>query len=240
MLSKLYFPARIRTGPRRLTATLVIIALALLVANLMAIYSTIILNHPYSFAWRFYFDKRLNIPFFFSLILLSLNVWFVHCILKEKNGHPSETVFWRIFGLLFLFFGIDESFNLHNRFKAITYGTIASYNPASLLHYLWVIPYFAVFGFLMLQLKKHAADIPEYLKKGLMTASVLFVFGAVLMEFAGTYYYVVTRKTDIYLLLIKTVEELFQIIGLIVFIYYISEYYGKLKRARTFKSQPVR
>lgn len=216
--------ARVRIDSKWLVMILGSLAFVLLLGNLGAIYSTFISHHSLSFAWRFYFDKRLNFPFYFSLILLFINLFFIFRLATKKTLIEGETRFWKVLGIFFMLFTVDETFDLHYLFKIRTYGTIASYNPASLSHYLWVIPYIVIFGFLMIQLKKLSANIPLQVKRGLMLSTALFLFGVVVMEFAGTYYFVVTRSVDLNLMLIKTVEELFQMIGLIAFIRVLSRY----------------
>jgi hypothetical protein len=212
-----------------LTIILSLITAVLLAVHLSGIYFALILKSPYEAAWRFYFDKRLNFPFFFSVALLFLTLYFIYGIVQQVQKDASQVVFWKVLGLVFILFAIDESIDLHNKFKKVTYGTIASYDQTSLSHYVWVIPYVLVFGILMILILRNATHIPPYLKRDLAIAAILFLFGAVCMEFYGTYYYAFNQKTDLHLLLIKTVEELFQMIGLIVFIHVLATHYYHLK-----------
>src|SRR3954469_23127976 len=103
--------------PKWLTTTLSGITFILLVANLAAIYSSEILHHHHSLAWRFYFDKRLNFPFFFSLALLFINLYFIFKIAQARSNGPSQSTFWKILGVVFILFTLDEAFDVHYKLK---------------------------------------------------------------------------------------------------------------------------
>jgi hypothetical protein len=230
--SKLYTSLSPRPQFNSLTAWLCLLTALLVAADLVSIFSETLFHQHYSLARQFYFDQRLNVPFYFGLALLALNIYFIFRITNHSRTEPGQSAFWKILGVIFLLFTVDAAFDLHYTVKMSTFGTIASYDERSPSHYLWVIPYVIVFGFLMLKLKKHATSIHPHLVKNITRAAVLFLFGAVCMEFAGIYYFVVTRKVDIWLLLIKTTETLFQMIGSIAFIHIFSQHYNKIARSK--------
>ena len=216
-----------------LTAGLALVVIFLLIANLAVIYSDNVLNDHQSFAWRFYFDKRQNFPFYFSVFLQLLNLYFIFRLMRHPAMTPQQISFWKNMFVAFLIFTIDEAFYLHFRFKMATFGTIASYDQASLSHYLWVIPYFLVFGFLMVMIFRASAAISRPLKIKILIAATLFLAGAVLLEFVGTYYAVVNKGGDVFLQLIKTAESLCQMIGVIFFIRIFSSELEKLTLSGT-------
>jgi hypothetical protein len=187
-------------------------------ANLFVVFSETLADHHYSFAWGFYFDRRLNFPFFFSLFLQLANLFLLIKIISKKTLTPPESVFWKALVLAFFLFALDETFYIHQHFKMSTFGVIASYDRSSWSHYLWVIPYFVVFGSLFVLLFIYSARISPALKKKIGMAGVVFLSGAVLMEFAGTYYAVIHPEGDVYLLLIKSGEGVLQMAGSIMFI----------------------
>jgi hypothetical protein len=198
--------------------TLYVVIFILLVANLYVIYTDTILRQQYWFTDLFYFDRRLNLPFFFSLFLLLTNLFFLYKIVKRKHPSRSESIFWNTFLITLFLFTLDEAFYIHQHFKMSTFGRIASYDRASWSHYLWVIPYFLVFGALIWILAKHSSSIPKLLTNKLLIAGLVFLTGAVCMEFVGTYYAVLNPKGDIFILLIKTVEAVLQLVGAVMFV----------------------
>jgi hypothetical protein len=204
----------------------------MLIANLYVIYSEMIAGRHFSFAWLFYFDSRLNFPFFFSLFLHVINLLLLYNIARGKEWPRSQALFWNAMFVTFLLFALDEAFYIHQHFKMSTFGVIASYDRASWSHYLWVLPYFVVFGTLMVILFRYSAEINQKLKKRLLTAAFVFLLGAVVMEFMGTYYAVLNPHGDIYLLLIKTAEGTLQMIGSIMFIDALLQEPGFSQRTR--------
>lgn len=118
---------------------------------------------------------------------------------------------------MFFLFTLDEAFYIHQHFKMSTFGRIASYDRKSWSHYLWVIPYFVIFGGLLTLLVRQANAITSVIRKKLIFAGVVFLTGAVVMEFVGTYYAVMWPRVDIYILLIKTTEGVLQLVGSVMF-----------------------
>ncbi|MBT1704421.1 hypothetical protein [Chryseosolibacter indicus] len=143
---------------------------------------------------------------------------------------PQQHAFWKFLGITFLLFSVDAMFDLHFRIKMSTFGRIASYDQRALSHYLWIIPYFLVFGFLILKVIIYSSSIAVKVRRQIAVAALLFLFGAVFLELAGTYYFVVEGKLNLLLMLIKTGESLFQMIGSILFINTFLFYYNSLKK----------
>lgn len=190
----------------------------LLVANLVFVYQEMIADQHHSMAWRFYFDRRLNFPFFFSLLLQLVDLFVLYRIVAYRTLSPNLSAFWKTLLVAFFLFALDEAFYIHQHFKMSTFGRIASYDRASWTHYLWVIPYFLVFGTLLIILFKKSAELQVRVKQKLLAAGFVFLSGAVVMEFVGTFYAVLKPQGDLYLLLIKSAEGTLQMIGAVMFL----------------------
>lgn len=152
------------------------------------------------------------------MILQLTNLFLLYKILSVRTLSRSQSVFWKTLFIAFFLFALDEAFYIHQHFKMSTFGVIASYDRASWSHYLWVIPYFIVFGTLIVLLFIYSGGIAREMKKKLLAAGFVFLFGAVAMEFVGTYYAVIRPQGDIYLLLIKSAEGTLQMLGSVMFI----------------------
>jgi hypothetical protein len=205
-------------APRIFIKVLYVLIGLLLAVNLFVVYGEAIMDRQYSFAWRFYFDRRLNFPFFFSLALQLINLYLLFSINTRANLGKGKSIFWKTLFITFFLFALDEAFYVHQHFKMSTFGVIASYDRASWSHYLWVIPYFIVFGTLIMLLFLYSRDLASELRNKLLMAGFVFLFGAVALEFAGTYYAVIRPHADIYLLLIKSGESTLQMTGSVMFI----------------------
>jgi hypothetical protein len=220
-------------SPSTITRSLVMITIILLIINIIAIHSLFFANNSFPFASVFYFDRRWNLPFLFTMCMLVFCLYLVYRIASRKRDEAPELEFWKILGFLFLFFAVDKSFNLHYKFKMMTFGTVASYNETSPSHYIWVLPYLLIAGFLVLRLRKRSVHLEPLLNRQLIFAAIVFGSGAIIMEFAGTFYGVVVKGADVYILGIKTLEELLQMIGLIMFTNALGNYYHQLKSTRS-------
>ena len=190
----------------------------LLIANLFLAYNEMVVANHYFFARYLYFDRRLNLPFFFSVSLLLINLFLLYRIAFRSTLSKSQSIFWATLFAIFLLFTLDEIFYIHQHFKMSTFGTIASYDRASWSHYLWVIPYFVVFGILFGILFKYSDELTQTFKMNLMVTGFIFLLGAVVMEFVGTYYSVIRPYADVYILLIKSAEGVLQLVGSVMFI----------------------
>ncbi|HEY0741683.1 MAG TPA: hypothetical protein VGD40_09475 [Chryseosolibacter sp.] len=176
-----------------------------------------VLHRHYAVAAQFYFDRRLNVPFFFSLLLSIANLGLLFLIVGYRSLARSENIFWVALCTAFFLFTLDEAFYIHQHFKMSTFGRIASYDRASWSHYLWVIPYIALFGSLMFIMIRHASALEKTIRYELTLAATVFLTGAVGMEAIGTYYAVLHPKGDIYLLLVKSLEGTLQMSGAVMF-----------------------
>ncbi len=214
-----------------LIAGLYFIILLLLAANLFVIYGRTVLDRHYSLAFWFYFDLRANFPFFFSTALLVANIFLLYKITRLPST-KEQLSFWKTLLITFTLFCIDEAFYIHQHFKMSTFGTIASYDIRSWTHYIWVIPYFLIFGILFIMLFIKARVISSGIRQKLLLSAFVFLTGAVGMEFAGTFYSVIQPKFDVYLLSIKTAEGVLQLVGSVMFldVFYQQAYDSSLAR----------
>jgi hypothetical protein len=125
---------------------------------------------------------------------------------------------------------VDKLFHLHNKIRTIAAKTSGIYEPTSPLYYLWTVPYLVVIGYIGLNVKNYVIDLPGVIKKQLIFAAGLFVSGAIFLELTGLYYsYSLNWRTDVNLILIRTAEELLQMLGLIMLIYTLTNHREKLK-----------
>jgi hypothetical protein len=205
-----------------------LVAVVLLVANLVCLYALLVLKDPFTFGWRFLFDKRMNFPYFFSFGLLFFSIYMCYKISHAPREVPGNS-FWKILGILIAFIAVDKFFHLHNTVRTFTSNTLEIYVPSSPLHFIWAVPFLIVIGYLVWRLARQIVYLPGFTRKKLFLAGSLFTFGLIFLELTGVFYgYMHQGKTDVYLILIKTAEEFFQIMGLVMLIDALVSYYGYL------------
>ena len=163
----------------------------------------------------FDFSHEGNIPAYFSSLLLL----FASCLLylisfTEKLSH-RDYLGWMGLGLVFTFLAIDEAVAIHEYFTGVFRN---NFNLSGYLYYAWVIPY--GIGVLALAL----AYIPFFLKldlrmfKLMMLAGVVFVTGAIGFELIGAKGFV-EGSPKLTLMILYTIEELLEMVGVAIFIY---------------------
>ena len=215
-------------SPRLIVRSLLLVAFALLLANLICLYALVILKDPFNFGWRFQFDKRMNFPYFFSFGLLFFSIYMCYKILLAPTAAPGKP-FWKILGFLIAFIAIDKFFHLHNTIRTFTSNTLEIYVPSSPLHFVWAVPFVIVISFLVWRLARQFGFLPSFTRKKLLLAGSLFTFGLIFLELAGVFYsHIHHGKADVYLMLIKTTEEFFQMLGLVMLIDALVNYYADL------------
>jgi hypothetical protein len=218
-------------GYRWLTGVLILLLVFLLVANVASIYSAFIDHKPFSFAWRFYFDKGyVNLPGFFAYLLMFITAFYAGR-LYYSSPLLEGRVFWRNLMFFILFMTIDKWLHLHNQVRTLSLKTIASLDPSSAFHYLWLIPYATLFVWFIISSRQHFMVLPYKLRKRVLLSVSLYLFGAVVVEAVGSYYWVsIGRKIDLNVMLIKTAEETVQMAACIILIHSLASYHHRKQR----------
>jgi hypothetical protein len=210
--------------PKSLARILIVIVLFLFTANLVCIYAAFILEDPFTFGWRFYFDRGLNFPSLFSLLLLIIGIFSSAANISTAKENvqlksANAGTFWITLTVSLSLIVIDKIFFLHNllRMKMLRK---ANFDSSSLLYFSWITPYIVIFLFLGLVLIKSFPALPRVVRKQLLKSGAVYIFGGVVLEFLGYYYRITAGKNSEFAVnMIRSVEELFQMIGLIFCIY---------------------
>ena len=201
------------------------VAFALLITNLAAIYMSRILewNNPFVKALIYYFDaaKEQSVPTLFSSLLLFIATLLLTCIFYIRRIRSKETKGWLLLSLVFLFLTVDEATAIHEQFNALR---IYIKDDSVYLYYAWVVPYailVAVFGAVMF---RFIFALPVRIRNLMILAGAIFVSAAIGFEiFEG-----LSTKEDgagnINDILLTAFEEFFEMIGLIIFIHALFRY----------------
>lgn len=217
-------------SPARIITLLVSITFILLTIHLACVYVEFFLQAPYPFAWVFYFDKRMTIPFFFSMGLLVAGAALSYRIFLSPLESPSRSRFWNTLSLLLASIAFDKFFHLHNKVRTATATVTGIYDPASPLYHIWTLPYVLFLIYIVFRFRNSFGALPSLTKKRMSLAFALVVTGGLFLELAGVYYSWLHHWTsDFYHVLIKTTEELFQILGFVVIIFALADHRRQLK-----------
>ena len=217
-------------NPARTAIVLLGITSILLIVHLLCVRAEFFLQGPYPFAWMFYFDKRMNIPFFFSLGLLLGGAVLSYKIFLSPQETPARRPFWNTLSLLLVCIAIDKFFHLHNKARTATAHLTGIYDPAVPLYHIWTLPYILFLILMVLRFRNSFGSLPALTRKRMTLAFVLVIAGGLFLELAGVYYSWLHHWTsDFYHVLIKTTEELFQILGFVMIIDALADYRRRQK-----------
>lgn len=132
-------------------------------------------------------DMESNLPTFFNVFLFFIAgmLFFLHGKVAEGKHRRG----WMLMALVFLFLGIDEGSQIHEKLMFITLRTLhigKDGGDLSWFYYAWVIPYGLAVIALALALSRWLFHISPALRKNLFISGAVYVFGAIFLEMAGS------------------------------------------------------
>jgi hypothetical protein len=208
----------------------------LLILNLISNYLKWVLgyNTGLGFVPLFDFDQEYNIPTFYSSLAILFSAALLWFIAKDNNKQTKEqSHYWKKLCFVFIFIGIDELTSIHNQFGRLA-GLLT--NITQIEQYLspsrlWIVVYGPLLLIFFLYFIKFFVNLPKQIRNSFFMAGMIFIIGAIGLELLGDRYMFFHDKADIYYGLISTLEELFEMFGIVLFIrtlvYYIHTYSSK-------------
>ncbi len=219
-------------SPRLVLSWLALIVLLLLLANITGILLESVFQID-SRATRiivryFDFNGESNVPAFFSSVILLIAgglLLLIHSQQKrwEEVTETTETNHWLILGLIFLFMAVDENVQLHEHVADFVRPQLGN-DLSGLLHWAWVVPY----GILTLVVAAYfmgfVLRLPPKTRNLIAISGVLFVTGALGLEFVEGYLYKRYGLDHLYNRIMYCLEELLEMSGVTLFIYALLDY----------------
>lgn len=163
-------------------------------------------------------DEELNVPSFFSTILL-LSASFLLMIIsflqfKEKEKYRWH---WLILTLGFLFLATDETITIHEHLNK-PFKAILGNGSSGLLTFAWVVPGMIIVAALGLTFWKFLFQLPEKTKNAFILAGVFYIGGAIGVEMLGANYAEKHGLVNLTYATFTIVEETCEMLGIILFI----------------------
>ena len=232
---------KIDLDPGRTAKTLGTIVALLFMAHLICLYSIFYLGDGdlYGFVRLFDLDEEPNIPTFYSALALLFAALILAAIASSKRRAEDRfALHWAGLSLIFLFLAFDEGAMIHEQIGVLLTPHL---NTAGLFYYRWIIPYgvltLVVFGLLV----RFLLDLPVKTRNLFLTAGLIYVTGALGFEaFQGrldeldTRREIEQRQSGLEVVrdeasyaaygILATAEELFEMIGIVLFIYALLAY----------------
>jgi hypothetical protein len=164
-----------------------------------------------------YVDWEQSVPTLYStLMLLAGALLCAGTADGRRRSDGSDVRHWWALALIFGVLALDEFASLHERLG----GPIRSLLniESGPLFYGWVVPAMVAVGVFAVVFLRFLGRLPRATRRGLWTAGALFVGGAIGVEMLGASYDASHQGLDMTFVLIVTVEETLEMIGVAVFV----------------------
>jgi hypothetical protein len=216
-------------NPNLITKLLLTIISVLFIANLISIYLKWVLgyNTALGFVPLFDFDQEYNLPSFYSTLALFFSGVLLLMISKDEAKKVKNTyaLHWKILGFIFLFLALDELISLHNHFGRVVSYLIDVSGYLNESRY-WVVAYIPFLLVFLVAFYKFFINLPNTTKISFFIAGFVFITGAIGIEILGDLYITYNTTADINYALLYSAEELFEMIGIVLFIRALVHYIG--------------
>lgn len=174
-------------------------------------------DRVFGIARLFHLDREGNAPTWFSsmalLVAASLLGVVAHACRQAQTPYARH---WTGLALVFIALSLDEAASIHE----ISMRPLReALHAGGVLYFAWVVPATVFVAAMALAYLRFIRDLPAPTRRGVLVAAILYVGGALGMEFPGGWIAEAQGSSDTLLYhLVITVEELLEMAGMIVFI----------------------
>ncbi|MEG4989151.1 hypothetical protein QUB08_25900 [Microcoleus sp. BR0-C5] len=178
-------------------------------------------------AMAFNVDGEGNIPTIYSSLALLFSSLLLGAIAYAKNLDSCRYQnHWKILSFIFLGLSVDEMAQLHEHLI----GLRSVLNATGVLYFTWIVPIGFLVVIFLLSYSKFVFHLPVATKKLFLAACALYIGGAMGMEMPGGYLASTTGAENVSYVIVTTIEESLEMLGIVVFIHalisYIKTYLG--------------
>lgn len=170
-------------------------------------------------------NRELSIPAWFSAaMLLSCAATLAVIALAKREDRYARH--WVGLAIIFLYLSIDEASAIHEKF---TEPLQIWLEPTGVLFFAWVIigaPLVVIFALFYLRFLLH---LPPHIRILVALAGVTYVGGAIIVEGISASQWYLDGGSSLFYSAIGTVEELFEMFGVILFLYALLAYVERVQ-----------
>ena len=174
-------------GPKRTTRILFLVLAFLVALSLFTSFCHLVLHRRVeALTMLADLDTEANLPTLYNVLLFFFGS--VLFLLHSMGASVKAARGWKTMAGVFLFLGIDEGSQIHEKFVQFTKRLIDGSGGETLggwFYYAWVIPYGLAAIILVVLLSRWIMGLSPLLRKRLVISGIIYIFGAVVMEMAG-------------------------------------------------------
>ncbi|MEG4343384.1 hypothetical protein QUB70_08845 [Microcoleus sp. A003_D6] len=179
-------------------------------------------------AKAFNIDYERNIPTFYSFLALLFSSLLLGVIAYAKNLDSGRYKHrWKILSFIFLYLSLDEIGQLHEKLIDPMRNLL---NATGFLYFTWIVPMGFLVAIFLVSYSKFLLHLPVSTRNLFVAATALYIGGAIGLEMLGGYIVYTIGPGNLSYVIITTIEESLEMLGIVVFIHalisYIKTYLG--------------
>ncbi len=210
-------------SPKRVIKFLICIIIGLSITSIIGqFFEYYIQNNSQELIDKLNVDGEYTIPSLFSSFsLLSCSIILGFISRKKWQNNDKYTGRWIGLSVIFFYLALDETISLHEQ---LIHPLRKLLNATGIFYYTWVIPGLILVIAVVLIYWKFVQALPPKIKYLFFLSGIFYVGGVIGIEMLGGYYaYLYDTNNFIYEILV-TIEEFFEMLGVVVFIYALLSY----------------
>ncbi len=206
-----------------------------------------VFNYREDWTVMFNVDREMNLPTFYSALMLGFCAWLLSAIAsgKQAEREKQKTLSdanddapvkyryfqqWKWLSIIFGLLAFDEVFMIH---EILIIPDIADgLRLPAFLHSMWVIPGTILVFIFLRKYWNFWLYLPQKTRYHFALAASLYISGALLLEMVGSYITVLENQQNPIYAGMAIIEEIMEMMGVIVFMYgllvYIREWQQKI------------
>ena len=176
-------------------------------------------------AYRFAVRNDHNFPTLYSslaLLFCAVLLGFISCL--KHRVKDRYTIGWQILAFTFVYLSIDELIGLHEALSK----PMHNLGVNGFFHNAWVVPGFIVLSVFLLCFYKFFRHLPRSTQYLTALSAFLAIGGAFGVELLNGYYKYLNGEENWGYILLSTLEEVMEMLGIVLFIYTLLIYLPKM------------
>jgi hypothetical protein len=163
-------------------------------------------------------DHEGNIPTLFSVLLFVIAGLQLLAMYRLDRVAGSGRWQWRLLAWVCFFFALDEGSQIHEKCIEAVHRLMGGI-PHALLTYAWVVPYGIATALLIFLIGPFLLRLPKRTLTVIVIAGTMYISGALITEMLEGAATVDGGETSTFYLLLNTMEETLEMVGLVIFNY---------------------
>jgi hypothetical protein len=171
----------------------------------------------------FFVSREQSLPTLYSVVtLLTSALLFGAIAHAHKRAGGAYVRHWAALSFLFMLLAVDEHASLHEQTSDMVRGLLdVAGGP---LWFTWVVPAGALTAAFAIAFLPFLRHLPRLTRRRLLTASMLFVGGAIGLEMVAGWWSAIHGEQNPIYIVIVTVEETIEMLGIALLVYALLAY----------------